>query len=1248
MMLLSFLGFDNLGGHTELLLSRCLLQDEEGMIWFGTDKHLYSYDGYDLRSYPGPDGQKLINALVVQDENIYMGCNDGLHIYDKQYGTYSTSDYFEEVIRCMVSYDDVIYLGTQTGLYSYDCSSLAHSLPISRISSDEVLSLSIYDDMIWVGTVKGLAGFDAVNVKYYDPDQYRFMGHDINVVSAICQENDSTLWIGTPGSLFNVDMNKRTCSVVAHLPVLKSLISGPDGLLYIGTDDGLYTYEKNSELLIKVKETTVWASQADKGDNLWFATDNGLIVRRYDSVFSFLDTGDVPENALYSSVLKDSGGRVWVGSTYGLLLYVDDGNGSYDFVRHYSMGDGLHQVPHNKVKSIVEDRSDGNIYIATDGGVLRYDPVTEGFSRVNSHGVSNWFYDMVFDGNKLLLASYDGVFSMTEGRFMELCTVDNGLSTNDVAQIAKDKADRVWIRTRDQRVFILDEKTGKVTRFPVENHVEGRFCDSLMSDMDGNIWISVNGKVIRMVEDRVERSFAFNAREAMEIFSMCDFNGMICICSSEGIFMLDKENGEVRHLNTGIRYLILEYDEASGNVLMGGLGCLSYCPVDEFAALFKTEDRKIYLTSAIVNGLHDIPLSDLRDGSLSLEHDQNNLTLTVTDYNYNSEIPCRFSVRLRHKNDDWTEIISGNTIFLPELNPGKYELYVFCDEELSDSTGKILSITIMKPWYASTLMLVIYSLILCLLIAFIVRFFTLRKYLDLEREKRVVILEQSKQKEEFLGNIAHEFKTPLSLIIAPLGKLLNDIPGNDNKTVLKIAYENATRLNALVHNAIDYYKKPVTDDELIKCEVEFVGFAKAIFQSYKQYYPEHEFIFNSLDSSVMVDVDVVKMTMVLTNLMSNACKYTPEGGSVIMTLERNPIENLLYLKLSDTGIGIPEDELNLVFQRYFESSRSKGRQYDSTGIGLSIIRKYVKRHDGAVYVDSDDNGTTFTVVIPCRPVDGNSSAAVSSSEDDAGKPLIVVVDDNPQICSLLEMMLNDKYRCVCANNGKSGLKLCMDVVPDLIITDVVMPVMDGMEMCRHIKASKVLSMIPIILLTVNGDKYTERRSIELNIDSFVPKPFEYATLLAKIDQLIGNKKRMEQKLRLQMLCAPSEIQEMSQDERFLRNVTQIIEEHIDDDALSVRKLCELGGFNEKQVYRKIKMLTGMSTIEYIRSVRLKKAAILLQKGTFTVSEVMYSVGFGNASYFTRAFSSEYGKTPSEYIRSYRDSGYAVPICVKDE
>ena len=374
----------------------------------------------------------------------------------------------------------------------------------------------------------------------------------------------------------------------------------------------------------------------------------------------------------------------------------------------------------------------------------------------------------------------------------------------------------------------------------------------------------------------------------------------------------------------------------------------------------------------------------------------------------------------------------------------------------------------------------------------------------------------------------------------------------------------------------------------------------------------------------------------MNNLLSNACKYTPEGGSILLTLDRSLEDGQLIVKVSDTGVGIPDEDLPFVFQRYFESSRTKGKGHDSTGIGLSIIKQYVELHGGRVSIDSDRQGTSFTLLLPVLSDRSADEVPASSDQDNPDKPLIAIIDDNVQICQFIESLLEKDFRCICSHNGKSGLKLCKDVLPDLIISDVLMPVMDGLEMCRQISAYSPLSTIPIILLTAKDDAETEQKSIDLNIDIFLPKPFDPQTLTARVHQLLSGKKRMEQKIRMEMISNPSVQRSPSQDERFLQKVMQLIEDNLDDSTLSVGRLCELGGFNDKQLYRKVKQFTGMSAVEYIRSIRLKKAALLLQTGNFTVSEVMYSVGFSNASYFTRAFAAMYKMTPSEYMKSFKE------------
>lgn len=1235
--------FDKLYNRTQMLSARCVSQDSAGMIWFGTDKCLYSYDGSELRQHVSEIGHTQINSIIIRNGTIALGCNEGLLFYDIGTGTFRQDEYFvNDQVRALASSNETLFVGASSGAYEVKWEGVDKSTSAIRLSDEQIFALEFAGDRLWIGSTKGL-GLVRKEDRRFQSVPLVMDGSSVSatVVTDICAADDSTLWVGTATDILKMD--SRTLQVTKRFsaPVIKSICPARNGGLFYGTDNGLFFIGKEAVQNTKEREGVFWKNHLDRDGNIWFATDNGLLLARQKFLVNAIDIGSLPENTNFYCLLKDSKGRLWVGGSNGLLLYERKGNKPYSLQRHYSMDNSEFFIPHNKIRKIVEDKHDGSIHLTTDGGYLSLNESTLKFESLEIPDSYNWFYDLIIDGNKIWMASFDGLLCLYKGKVVSRYNLSSGLSSNDVCQIAKDRSGNIWILTRDQNLFVLEIARDKIHRIDFSHLTGEKHPEHIISDLDGSLWVSVKNKLIHLnsfgQEEKAE-VFILDSEEGAESYSLYDAIGKIWICSSQGIFVLDKNTGSIDRFCLNSSYQALCYDPLEKNIILCSLGTVSFFSINDFDKLSGNEDRDLTVTSVRINGTDFVPSSDLASGSFKLRHNQNNLTISFSDYNYSSEITYKYQYKLAERNATWNDVISGNTISLDAMKPGKYKLYI--SSRMNDDTDDaILSFTIRKPWYFSNLIILAYAMMLGLIIYIIIRSLMLKKYLELEREQRAVLLSESKQKENFFGNIAHEFKTPLSLIIAPLGKLLQTTERKEDVQMLKIAYDNANKLNSLVHNTIDYYKKTNnTSDDLIKSEVEFVEFAKGIFFSYKDLYPKNEFIFDSGQKEIMIEVDVVKMEAILNNLMSNACKYTPEGGSIIMVLERDFIGNRLIIKISDTGVGIPEAELPLIFQRYFESSRTKNGNYDSTGVGLSIIKKYVELHGGRVSVDSDDNGTTFTVTIPCQAVyDSASRPAGAEDTDESDKPLIVIVDDNVQICNFLENVLRDKYRCISSNNGKSGLKLCKDVAPDLIIADVMMPVMDGLEMCRLIREHQPLSTIPIILLTAKGDRETEKKSIDLNIDSFITKPFDYSTLIAKIDQLIGNKKRMEQKLRLEMIQEPKESHELSYDEKFLQKVTDIIEEHIDDSELSVQSLCKIGDFNEKQLYRKVKKLTGLSTIEYVRSIRLKKAAILLQNGSFTISEVMYSVGFSNASYFSRAFMAEFGKTPTEYLKSHKQT-----------
>lgn len=1216
--------FDDFGGKTELLPVRSMLRQEGGMLWFGTGEGLYGFDGYDVSSYPFPDGPLSIQSLLWQEDRLLLGTTDGILSFHPSDGTFSRLEAFgKRNVHKMMQDGRILYCGTDSGFYRFD----SDALSIERISDQDIYSLARIGDDIYVGSVGGLARYSLTDQRYRTLD----LGIQIRVIPCILPDGED-LWLGTQNALLRYRPATGKILLSTPLSVVKTVCRGEYGQLLAATDNGLFQIDSETGEARQIRQTVAWDCAEDRHGDIWFGTDTGLLLLHQHPVILSLANLPEEESARYATVLRDSRDRLWLGGSSGIVLMSPDAS-----VRHFTMLGERDRIPHNKVYRIVEDRSSRTVYAATDGGYLRFDESRQEFIRTNIEGTHSWIYDLLPDRGGLWAATYEGLFRLDpEGAIQARYDRRDGLSVDDIQRIVRDRLGDLWLLGHDRRVFRLDPV--KDVLVPFES-LDAPLTDCLASDAEGRIWLASDRKLLRIdrQEDRTDIArVSLPAGITPGVYAMAEVGGRIWACTSEGISSVDKESLEVLNLGTYRNYIGIAYDAARRQAVLGAVGGADVVDLANLQRLLTVRAEAPRLTGILVNDARRIDAEDLRSGKLSLRHDENHLEIAFSDFDFNDELPHRFNYRLSGKGTEWTGSILGNKLLLTALNPGRYQLSLAA-ENAPDAPSDLLALRIRQPWYFSPAMLLLYVLLLAGSVVAAIQAGTMRRKLDLERTRRDEVVEQSRQKEAFFQDVAHEFKTPLSLIIGPLGKLIKEAGPDTDTQTLQLVQDNAMKISSLIHHTIDYYNEAKgVAASLMTTEVEFVDFARSIFDSWRDNYPDHEFIFSSSQDRIPVEVDIVKMETVLNNLLSNACKYTPEGGSVLLTLDRDDAGRRLVVKVSDTGIGIPAEELPFAFQRYFESSRTKQGGYDSTGIGLSVIKKYVELHGGSVTVGSDAEGTTFTVLLPClAEPEASTGPDTGAVRGDPDKPLVAVIDDNVQICNFVESLLKDRYRCVCSHNGKSGLKLCRDVLPDLVISDVLMPVMDGLEMCRQLREYGPLSTIPIILLTAKGDKETERKSIDLNVDVFLPKPFEVETLTARVDQLLTGKKRMEQQVRMEMLAAPSASRELSPDERYLQKVTQLIEEHLDDSDLSVGKLCELGDFSEKQLYRKLKQFTGLSAVEYIRSIRLKKAALLLQSGNYTVSEVLYSVGFSNASYFTRAFSAMYGMTPSEYMKSFK-------------
>ncbi|MCI1778698.1 MAG: ATP-binding protein [Bacteroidales bacterium] len=1250
-------------------VANCFAQDSTGLIWIGTNRGLYSFDGYTTKSHSDVNEPSYtqIYCALVKGRYLYLGSDNGLLVYDYINDRYIDVISFNNLprnIRSLALDGNKLWIGSINGLFRYDFSCGRLDTVEKGLPHKAVYSILVSQNRtVYVGTYNGLCRYDRSSGSFsVIPVPASNRKNNIFVNSLLEDVQRNCIWIGTEGNLYKYSLLDKSVSSISMFAdnSVKSLALDNPGNLITGTDNGLYVYDGNSGKHYvhdsRDKETisndVVWSVFVDRGHNLWLGTEYNISLSRNGGgkrIIPISELTGTGEGNRFYSIFRDSRGFLWLGGTNGLIRY----DGKTEKSLSYKMSDKKYPVPHNRIRDIYED-SEHNLWVATDGSIIRYDYRKKQFYRysiVDSTRTlnANWAYNIFEDSLKRLWvgAYLGGVFVMDRNDLLSSgassCvairnfSAGKGLPGSFINQMIEGKNGDVWILLYKGGIYKIDALSWEIERVDIESRT-GEMPECMLADDEGNIWCGFGGGVaVLSYKGRKCSVIKFGDFNRSDVLSMEQVGDAVWISTSEGVWTVGKDL-EPRRLDLGgDPYTCIYYDKNADTVYLGG--------VDEIAvttpAVMKKrhEAMPVFITGfsvndkPYVNGRTGIRYSDRFD----LKYNQNHLYFEFSDLNYSPDRKSRFICRMEGIDKDWTLLpVSINHVSYANLKYGNYSLIV----NTLNATGlpgrnpKSVCIKIHPPWYYTLFAKIIYGLFLLGLAAWILNFFRVRNNLRIERIEKEKTLEQSKLKMDFFANISHEFKTPLSLIMAPVEKLLSEIKEGRHAALLESIRQNAVKLNSLIHRAMDFNRLDENPDDLfIPSKVDIVEFCGSIFAVYKDNFEDKSFLFKSDMGKIYASVDVVKMESVVNNIVSNACKYTPAGGTITMKLENRSDEGKIKISVSDNGVGIPENEIPYIFQRFYQSSRTAGEK-SGTGIGLYLARSYVEMHNGSITAFSGKSGgTTITIVLPVSSVSAEpvlpENKAVTPGHV-SGRRKIAVIDDNIAITDFIKETLSGEYVCEVAHNGKAGLYLCRSMYPDLIIADLMMPVMDGLEMCKRIKSDGRLSLIPIILLTAKGDRETELASINLNIDVFMPKPFEASILLSRVRQLLRSKEQIESKVRIEKIATPEKIEVMSYDEKFLSDITRIIEDNIADPALNVLFVCEKANVNQKQLYRKIKLLTGSTPVEYIKQIRLKKAAMLLKQRRFTVSEVMYMVGFSSSSYFSKCFQNHFGKTPRQF------------------
>lgn len=1108
------------------------------------------------------------------------------------------------------------------------------------------------EDCIWIYGIEGVWVYDLRTGKWNEEVTAHWKNRS-DFVHTITQDVMGRIWMGKDYSgidileksdwkIKSVVADKDTDRGLSHNTVY-TLYADRDGIVWAGTYKKGISYYGESIFKFDIDYVgDVTSIETEGEDRAWLGTnDNGVLLwnfslRRVEKHFKL---GEAPVVTL----LKASDGKLWVG-TFNGGLYCIEGNR----VRSFKAGESC-QLVSNKIWALQEDRK-GNIWIGfLDAGIQCLHSSDNTFETIDlkKAGLDDYHVASLCltDENDLVIGTASqgvAVFDLESCKIKTILreTDSRKLAQNEINQIFKDSRGLIWIATRGG-LNIYDMKTRKLKGL---SHIimpdNGGIIAGITEDANGDMWITSARQLIHL---RIKKD-----KGGKYLFIPHIYN------DKDGLQNSDFNIRSIRRLNNNA-------------ILVGGLyGINVFTPENVH---YNKQLPKVLFTHLFlfnkevqvgenVDGHVLLPETLNRMGKLTLEYKQNIFTIFLASDNFFLPEKTRYMYQLKGFNKEWLSLPEGvHNVTFTNLASGNYVLSVkavnsdgYVGKEISQ-----LEIEVLPPFWMSW-----WAYVLYVLAGIGLLFLARRRILKRERERfrlHQIELEVAKNEEvnnmkfRFFTNISHELRTPLTLIIAPLEQMLKEADNDESRKMrLQLMYRNAHRLLMLVNQLLDFRKGEMSSHHLSLSEGDIISYIQGVCDSFllmadkKQI---HFSFFSSVDHFTMA-FDADKMGKIVMNLLANAFKFTPEGGRVTVMLEHLQEENeVIEIKVADTGIGVSDEEKEHIFDRFYQTeNKEAGENTGGTGIGLSLVKDFVTLHGGDVTVfDNIGKGAVFVVHIPVKhvdiqyhpintmPVPGLLSESSGQHVDEVDRsqfPLLLVVDDNADFRTFMESSLGLQYRVKLASNGKEAwnfLQNCEEM-PDLVVSDIMMPEMDGNELCKLIKQDKRTAHIPVILLSAKQTTESKVEGLSIGADDYVTKPFNMTILALRIRKLIELSRYNTSKETIDP--APSEIVITSLDEKLIEKAIKYVEDNISRSDLSVEELSRELGMSRVHLYKKLLQITGKTPIEFIRVIRLKRAAQLLRDSQLHVSEIAFQVGFNNPKYFSRYFKEEFGVLPSAY------------------
>ena len=1269
-----------------------IAQDRDGFIWIGTYNGLNRYDPKTntfKRYFHSQKQGSLSNNTVwtieeMSNGNIGIGTSSGLSIYDKKKDAFETyidrdlasGNYENHVFSILETRDQSVFVGTSTGLYQLKTDENENN------EFEHILTSNIYhiQDLVetpaqslLLGTrEKGVLAYDfktQIISPYFEDPSYTTSNPNVR---QLVFDTNGVLWIGTYRGLQLAKNKRDVTSITSNISEpkslsknsVKSIFKDKKGSIWIGTYyGGVNIWDKSNVNFVNYTQSAgsnglnynVVSSIANFGNRIYIGTEGGgiSVLDKTNKTFSHIQKKEASDllNDNIKALFFSNNQKLWIGTfNSGIAVY----DPKLNRFENDLVSEELRAIISETGVYAIKQGANENLWLGTFGkGLIKFNPKTKAL-RTYTFDVSS----------------------------------PNMLSSNLVRTVLIDSKQNVWAGT--ERGLNKLSADGKISTYFYEANIEsGDDILSVFEDSDATIWVGTKAGGLFRLRDAAFESVVLKA-DAIKVSSIHSIlegpHKKLWITTNQGLINYDIASGQTVLYNQKEGIVSNEFnDNASLKVgdsqfYFGGPAGVTYFNgtqliANAYAPQVIITDFKIKNKSV---GLEDknsvLEQAIAFTNTLNLSYDQGNFSVSFAMPNFINSNNNTYQYRLKGLEDEWIET-TENTASYTIQNAGNYifEVKGANNDGVWNTAATQINIEVAPAPWRSWWAFLIYGILILTALYFLLNILKSRtklqqqlkfEYLEAQRAE-----ETNKAKLEFFTNISHEFRTPLTLILGPLHQILEDYKGSSKMyKKLMVIESSSNHLLKLINRLMDFRKLENKLFKLEAAEGNIVKFLKEIYLSFSEYAKDgdYDYSFHTTEDEILVYYDRYKLERVLYNLISNAFRYTPKNGKIALRVKQT--ETRIIIQVEDSGVGIAPEYQDKIFERFFEVSvnnKPDNNYNKGTGIGLSIVKNIVNLHKGEIKVSTSEAGlgSIFSVELPLgrqhleddqilqdfkfsddisqyvKQLDA-TNAVVESDElellPSKEKATILLVEDHKPLRKFMRSLLKKDYNILEAENGKVAFKMAQSEAPDLIVSDVVMPVMVGTELCAAIKDEMRTSHIPIILLTSRTSLIYKLEGLESGADDYISKPFDINEFKLRIKNLLESTSRLKKKFTSEDPLQPNEIIVSSLDEKLYKKALEIVEAHIANELFDIPYFCSELGVSRTMLFVKIKAWTNFTPNEFIQHFRMKRAAQLLEQGKINISEVSYKVGFKNPKYFSKCFQKKFGHTPTQYANKFQD------------